>query len=86
MSDLKFEGLNSEDNMAWMLKRISKGIKLSGALCDYVGCSYAHLAQWEKKDKHPMAEDKIERYKAFIDAYPNPPEGVVTKEDKFKDK
>lgn len=72
------------DKTYWRKLRREKEIPLSGNLANYVGASYAHIAQWEKKEVHPMAEDKIERYIAFIEAYPNEPFSVVTKENKFE--
>lgn len=71
------------DKLYWRTQRRSKEIPLVGALATYVGAGYGHILQWEKKKNHPMQEDKIERYIAFIKAYPDEPFGVVTKEDKF---
>jgi hypothetical protein len=65
------------DNVYWRMQRRMKEIPLTGALSKYVGCSYNHIAQFEKKPNHPMQEDKIERYIAFIEAYPNEPSNMV---------
>jgi hypothetical protein len=64
------------DNRYWRQQRRIKEIPLTGALADYVGCGYGHIQQWEKKDNHPMQEDKIERYIDFIESYPNLPHGL----------
>lgn len=61
------------DKAYWRKLRREKEIPLSGKLSSWVGCSYAHLLQWEKKENHPMTEDKIERYIAYIKAYPEAP-------------
>lgn len=63
-----------EDLMKYKLLRISKGIKLSGEIADYVGCKYTLLSMYEH-DKTPMTQDKIQRYKFFIDNYEK--EGVL---------
>jgi hypothetical protein len=68
---LRFDGVNKEDNIAWKLKRIEKKIKLTDKrLLEWVGCSY-NLLSMHENEKAVMAEDKIERYKQFITAYPD---------------
>ncbi|MCR8641481.1 hypothetical protein NV379_02315 [Paenibacillus sp. N1-5-1-14] len=61
------------DKKYYRNKRREKEIPLSGALAKYVGTSYGHILQWEKKENHPMQRDKIERYVAYIEAYPEEP-------------
>lgn len=68
------------DKTYWRKLRREKEIPLSGRLAEYVGASYAHIAQFEKKPNHPMAEDKIERYIAFIKAYPESPPAIEDNE------
>lgn len=74
--DLTFKDLNNQDNKAWKLKRIGKGIKLSGDLAKYVNCTHSLISMYEN-EKAPMAANKIERYKAFIEAYPDEPKLVA---------
>jgi len=68
--------INNNENQAWKIKRITKGIKISGALSEYVQCRHSLISMWEN-NKAPMAADKIERYKAFIEAYPDEPKLVA---------
>jgi hypothetical protein len=65
------------DNVYWRKLRREKEIPLVGALSEYVQASYSHIAQWEKKPNHPMAEEKIERYIAFITAFPDAPPEIA---------
>lgn len=74
--DLTFKDLNNNDNQAWKLKRIQKGIKLSGKLAAYVEVTHAMISMFEN-DKAQMAAEKIERYKAFIEAYPDEPKRIA---------
>ncbi|MOA70422.1 hypothetical protein D3C78_1992940 [compost metagenome] len=55
---------------------MQKGIKLSGKLAEYVGVTHAAISMHEN-EKHHMAADKIERYKAFIEAYPDEPKLIA---------
>lgn len=75
MIEINKESLLLEGHKGWRSLRLNKDIKLSGGLSEYVGCSYAHLAQWEKKENHPMSPDKIQRYKFYIENYEK--EGVL---------
>lgn len=72
------------DNVYWRKLRREKEIPLRPHLNAFIGCSYNLVSMWET-GKANMVEDKIERYIAFVEAYPEEPSGVVTKEDKFKE-
>jgi hypothetical protein len=60
------------DNVYWRKIRREKEIPLRGDLNKYVGCTYNLINMYERS-KAPMAEDKIERYIAFIKAHPEAP-------------
>lgn len=76
MKNTSFKEVNNNDSKAWKLERISKGIKLSGALEKYVGVSKSMISMHEN-DKAQLAPERVERYKSFISSYPDEPKLIA---------
>lgn len=66
------ENTQKYDNVYWRKLRREKEIPLRGDLNKYLSCTY-NLISMHERGHATMAEDKIERYIAFIKAYPDAP-------------
>jgi DNA-binding transcriptional regulator YiaG len=52
----------------WRKKRRAKEISVE-EIAQIIGCSHAHISQWEKKENHSVQYDKVQIYMDYIENY-----------------